>query len=212
MPLCRQPNRWTSDVRRRFFLPMLLCLPLPGLVWAEPERETEADAEDQPPGLPSYKVSAAQLQAAVAQRFPLRYPVPGVLNLDVQEPALRLLPALNRLNATMVVVGAGPALNRSHQGTLEVEFGLRYEAADRTVRAHQLRLVRLQFPTLQPGVVALLNTYGPALAAQALQEVVLHTLRTQDLALADGLGMQPGSITVTNAGLTIGLVPKPLPG
>ena len=177
--------------------------------WAQPA--TAEPEDDTPPALPQYKVSAATLQAAVAQRFPQRYPVPGVLNLDVQEPTVRLLPALNRLNAQMVVVAAGPALNRSHQGTLDVEFGLRYEAADRTVRAHQLRLVRLQFPTLQPGVVAMLNTYGPALAAQTLQEVVLHTLRVQDLALPDGLGMQPGSITVTGDGLTIGFVPKNQP-
>jgi hypothetical protein len=78
------------------------------------------------------------------------------------------------------------------------------------VRAHELRFKRLQFPSLQPGVVAMLNTYGPALAEQTLLEVVLHTLRPQDLALPDGLGMQPGSITVTDAGLTIGFVPKPL--
>jgi hypothetical protein len=197
-------------MRRRHFIPLSLCLPLARLAWAQPAT-AEAD-EDAPPALPHYKVSTATLQAAVAQRFPLRYPLPGVLNLDVQEPTLRLLPALNRLNAQMVVVAAGPALNRSHQGTLDVEFGLRYEAADRTVRAHKLRLVRLQFPTLQPGVVAMLNTYGTALAAQTLQEVVLHTLRPQDLALPDGLGMQPGSITVTNDGLTIGFVPKPLSG
>jgi hypothetical protein len=195
-------------MRRRHFIPFALCLPLARLAWAQPA--TTEPADDAAPALPQYKVSAATLQAAVAQRFPLRYPVPGVLNLDVQEPTLRLLPALNRLNAQMVVVAAGPALNRSHQGTLDVEFGLRYEAADRTVRAHQLRLVRLQFPTLQPGVVTMLASYGTALAEQSLLEVVLHTLRPQDLALPNGLGMQPGSITVTNDGLTIGFVPKPL--
>lgn len=184
-----------------------LVLPLTPLAWAQP---TDAEPEDAPQALPQYKVSAAALQAAVATRFPLRYPVPGLLNLDVQVPQLRLLPALNRLGAEMVVDAAGPALNRSHQGTLDVEFALRYEASDRTVRAHQLRLKRLQFPTLQPGVVAMLNTYAPALAEQTLLEVVLHTMRPQDLVLPDGLGMQPGSITVTNEGLTIGFVPKPL--
>ena len=193
-------------MRRRFFLATPLCLPLSQLAWAEPEPEPD----DAPAALPHYKVSAAALQAAVGQRFPLRYPVPGLLNLDVQVPTLRLLPAVNRLGAEMVVDAAGPALNRSHQGTLEVEFALRYEVADRTVRAYQLRLKRLQFPTLQPGVVALLNTYGPALAERTLLEVVLHRMRPQDLALPDGLGMQPGSITVTDEGLTIGFVPKPL--
>lgn len=195
-------------MRRRHLLPLALCLPLARLAWAQPATAERDD--DTPPALPQYKVSAAALQSAVSQRFPLRYPIAGLLNLDVQEPTLRLLPALNRLNAQMVVVAAGPALRSSQQGTLDVEFGLRYEAADRTVRAHQVRLVRLQFPTLQPAVVAMLNAYGPQLAAQTLQEVVLHTLRPQDLALPDGLGMQPGSITVTNEGLTIGFVPKPL--
>lgn len=192
-------------MRRRRFLLVTLCLPFTRLVWAQPDTPEPEDAP-QPP--PHYKVSAAQLQASVTHRFPMRFPVPGLMNLDVQVPQLRLLPAVNRLGAMMDVVAAGPVLDRTHQGTLDVEFALRYEATDRTVRAHQLRFRRLLFPTLQPGVVALLNTYGPALAQQTLLEVVVHTLRAQDLALPDALGMQPGSLTVTDAGLTIGFVPK----
>jgi len=38
---------------------------------------------------------------------------------------------------------------------------------------------------------------------------VLHTLRPQDLALADTMGLQPGSITVTDKGLVVGFVNKP---
>ena len=196
-------------MRRRSFLPipfaLPLYLPLAQIARAEP---TEGEADDVPQALPHHKVSVAQLQAAVAQRFPLRYPVPGLLTLDVQAPTLRLLPALNRMGALMAVEAAGPALERRHRGALDVEFALRYEATDRTVRAHQLRLARLDFPSLQPGVVALLNTYGPVMAERSLLEVVLHTLRPQDLALPDAMGLQPGSMTVTNAGLTIGFVPK----
>lgn len=196
-------------MRRRHFLPIPLCLPLARLAWAQP---ATPEPEDTPQAQPHYNLSAAQLQAGVAQRFPMRFPVQGLMNLDVQVPQLRLLPAVNRLGAVMDVVAAGPALERTHKGSLDVEFALRYEATDRTVRAHQLRFNRLLFPTLQPGVVALLNTYGPALAQQTLLEVVVHTLRPQDLALPDGLGMQPGSMTVTDAGLTIGFVPKRQPG
>ncbi len=200
-------------MQRRFFLPFAfsLCLPPTRRVWAQPTNTvTQAEADEAPQAPPHYKVSAEQLQEAVVQRFPLRYPVAGLLNLDVQVPTLRMLPAVNRLGAQMVVEAAGPALERRHQGTLDVEFALRYEAADRTVRAHQLRFVRLAFPRLQPGVVAMLNAYGPALAERTLLEVVLYTLRPQDLSLPDALGMQPGSITVTKTGLTIGFVSKPL--
>jgi len=200
----------TPALSHKLWVAAVLCAGLLGWTHAaQPEPQDGTEAEAQTPG-PRYTVSAAQLQRSVAARFPLRYPVPGVLSLDLQVPQLRLLPEDNRISAEMVANAAGPALNRSHNGTFEISFALRYEASDRSIRAHQLRFKRLQFPTLQPGVVDMLNTYGPALAQQSMLEVVLHQLRPQDLALADVVGLQPGNITVTDAGLVIGFVPKPL--
>ncbi len=192
-------------MQRRFFLSAAVCGSLGNLAWAaSPE-------PDDPPGKPpGVTVPTAVLQRSVADRFPIRFPVQGLLNLDLQPPTLSLLPAQNRLRAAMVVDAAGPALNRSHRGTFDLDFALRYEASDRTLRAHQLRIDRLRFPTLPPGVVDLLNTYAPALAEQSLREVVLHRLQPQDLRMADAMGMQPGTITVTDAGLVIGFVLKPL--
>ena len=158
---------------------------------------------------PGYTVSAGQLEQAVAERFPLRYPVGGLLDLMLLTPRLRLLPELNRLGAEMPVEAAGPALGRRYSGTFDVDFALRYEARDRTVRAHRLRVNALRFPDLPPGPSALLDAYGIALAEQALGEVVLHTLRPQDLALPDAMGLQPGSITVTPKGLAVTFVVAP---
>lgn len=202
-------------MRRR---PLLQTLALPFVLWsatggltapalaaappADPDEPT-----DKPPGL---AVSAEQMQQALAQRFPLRYPVPGLLNLDLQTPRLQLLPQENRLRAEMPVQAAGPALHQAHQGSFDIDFALRYEARDRTLRAHRLRLSRLRFPSLPPGAVELLNSYAPALAERSLQEVVLHQLQEQDLRAVDAMGMQPGEITVTETGLVVGLVLKPL--
>ena len=192
-------------MHRRFFISATVCGALGSLAGAK------ASEADDPPGKPpGVTVSTAVLQSSVAQRFPIRYPVQGLLNLDLQPPTLSLLPAQNRLRAAMVVDAAGPALNRSHRGTFDLDFALRFEASDRTLRAHQLRIERLRFPSLQPGVVELLNTYAPALAEQSMREVVLHRLQPQDLRMADAMGMQPGAITVTDAGLVIGFVLKPL--
>ena len=162
---------------------------------------------DAPPG---FTVPEALLQQSVAQRFPMRYPVPGLLNLDVQVPRLRLMPEQNRLGAAMEVVAAGPALNRVHQGSFDVDFALRYEPSDRTLRAHQLRLARLTFPTLPARATEMINLYAPTLADQSLREVVVHELTAQDLRAVDAMGMQPGAITVTSTGLVVGLVLKPL--
>ena len=157
---------------------------------------------------PRFTVSKDQLQQVVAKRFPLRYPVAGLLNLEVQAPEIRLLPELNRLNATMPVEASGVALNRKQAGTFEVEFALRYEVSDRTLRATALRFKRLTFPGLRPEASEMLNLYGQTLSEQALLEVVLHQLKPQDLVMADALGMQPGSVTVTDKGLVVDFVAK----
>lgn len=157
---------------------------------------------------PSYTVTSAQLQQAVAEKFPMRYPVGGLLALTLQAPRLRLLPEQNRLGTQMVVDAAGPALSRSTTGNFDVDFALRYEASDQSIRAHQLKVNTLSLSGMPPGPAALLQAYGPALAGQALLEVVLHKLKPQDLMLTDSLGLEPGAITVTARGLVIGFVPK----
>jgi hypothetical protein len=157
-----------------------------------------------------YTVTNAQMQEAVAQRFPRAYTVGGgLLELTLQAPKLRLLPEQNRLGSELVVDAAGPALARSASGTFDADFALRYEASDKSIRAYRLRFNSLRLSGLAPGPSALLQAYGPQLAEQALQEVVLHRLRPQDLALADNLGLEPGTITVTATGLAIAFVAKP---
>jgi len=187
-------------MKRRLLLTMPLWLSLGSACSALPSAGKQ----------PGYTVSAEQLQQAVAKRFPLRYPVGGLLDLMVQAPRLRLLPETNRLATDMVVQAAGPALGRSYTGAFDLDFALRYEASDQSIRAHQLRVNSLRFPDLPPGPAELLNAYGPALAEQTLQDVVLHRLRPQDLALPDAMGVQPDSITVTPKGLAISFVNKPL--
>jgi hypothetical protein len=157
---------------------------------------------------PRFTVSQEQLQHAVAKRFPMRYPVAGLLDLTVQAPELRLLPEQNRLNAIMQVEASGAALHRKQTGTFEVSFSLRFEPSDRSLRATALKFKRLTFLGLRPEASDMLNLYGQALSEKALLEVVLHQLKTQDLAMADAMGMQPGSITVTDKGLVFDFIAK----
>ncbi|MDB5847836.1 MAG: hypothetical protein JWP29_1588 [Rhodoferax sp.] len=183
-------------MHRRHFLNRL-TRPLAGLTLAAAGFVPTAQAQ------PRFTVSAAQMQAAMAGKFPLRYPIAGLFDLALQPPALRLLPADNRIHADIPVEAAGQALRRSYSGKLDLDFALRYEPSDRTLRAYEIKVNTLRFPGLRAEVSEMLDTYAPVLAAQALQEVVLHQLTDKDLALADGLGMEPGKITVTADGLVI---------
>ncbi|MDP3355652.1 MAG: DUF1439 domain-containing protein [Polaromonas sp.] len=158
---------------------------------------------------PSYTVTAEQMREALAKKFPRRYKAGGFLALDMQAPALRLLPKENRLGADIQLEASGPALPERHAGVFDLDFALRYEASDQSIRAHQLKVNTLRFSGMPPRQAELLTAYGPVLAEQALRDVVLHQLRPQDLMLADGLGLEPGTITVTARGLVVGFVNKP---
>jgi len=179
-----------------------------GVVKAQVPAATTSAGSTAPP--PRFTVPLALLQSEVAQHFPLRYPVAGLVNLDLAAPHLGLLPEQNRLRAVMPVSASGTALPRGQQGSFTVDFALRYEHADRSLRAHQLKVYRFRFPDLPPEAVDMLNTYAPPLAEQALREVVLYQLQPKETAMADLLGLRPGRITVTGHGLAVELVTQPL--
>lgn len=187
-------------MRRRDLLPALLLATGGGRLAAQPAGASPAAA------LPArLTVPLALLQSQVTQRFPLRYPVAGLVNLDLSAPRLGLLPQQNRLRAEMPVQAAGPALAQAQKGSFTVDFALRYEPSDHSLRAHQLKVYRFRFPGLQPEAIELLNQYAPALAEQSLREVVLYQLPGQEAAMAEMLGLQPGRITVTEQGLQVEL-------
>jgi hypothetical protein len=184
------------------------------LVWGAcallPLAPLTSEAQDPPVAAPGLTVSTGELQQWAARRFPMRQEVPGFLTFALQAPALRMLPALNRLAAEMPIEASGPALHIPRAGQFEVECGLRYEASDHTIRAHQPTVTTLQLQGLRSGAAELLGHYGTVLAEQALQDLVLHRLSNLDLARIDRLGMQPGTITVTEGGVAMGLTLKPL--
>ena len=157
---------------------------------------------------PSHKVSAQQLQQVLSRRFPLRYAVGGALELRIEAPRLLLLPKQNRVGSELAIDASGEALRRSYTGHVALDFALRYEPSDMTVRAHQIRINAVRIPGLDPNTAALIDAYARASAERALLEVVLHTLRPHDLALAHTMGLEPGAITVTADGLVIGFVPR----
>jgi hypothetical protein len=199
----------TPITSRRDWLLQWGAVALAAVLLPRPARAQDEDTDPRDEGA-GRSVTTEQLGEMVQPHFPVGYEVPGFLTLRVRSPQLTMRPAVNRVDALMDISAQGPALNRTQPGRLGVGFALRYEASDRTVRAHQLRLNSLSFPGLRPEAVALIQVYGPALAEAALQEVVLHQMKEKDLAVLDVLGLRPGKITVTDTGLRIGFEPKPL--
>lgn len=138
----------------------------------------------------------------------MRFGAGPLLALSVDAPRLLLLPARNRLGATLQVeVSGGPAPSLQ-PGELDVLFALRYQASDRTVRGHGLELLALRWPGLPPELLHPLRQLLPALAREAVGEVVLHRFAPAELALADTMGLEPDQLTVVDDGLVISFAPQ----
>lgn len=154
-------------------------------------------------------VTQAQIEQGLQAHFPKQFPIAGLLQLDMQQPQLQLLPATNQLQTALSVRLSGPALRDSFNGQMLVRFGLYYEPKDRSVRAQRVEVLSLELQDANPAIADMVQTYGLRLAQQALQGFPLYTVKGEDLELADSLGLQPGAITVTATGLDVAIEKKP---
>jgi len=186
-----------ATMDRRLLIAVLACWPAARLL---------AQADDPP--RPRHKISAAELQNALSARFPVRIGVAGLLQLEVGAARLLLLPARDQLGASLVALASGPALQRVLPGEVDVVFGLRYEPADQTLRAHQPDILDIRLPGLSHDAIQLLRTLLPALAREVLDEVVLHKFSRRELGLADTMGFEPDKVTVVDDGLEVVFTPK----
>ena len=151
----------------------------------------------------SYTLSQDELQTMVAKAFPRQYPLLGLVTLHVNAPALGLKPEINRINATMTAQLNGKVLTHSFDGAMDLDFALRYEPKDHTLRATQVHVNSLMMAGLPEGLASMLNAYAPRAAEQAMDDVIIHTLRDEDLAKLDKADRLPASFTVTKSGLRI---------
>jgi hypothetical protein len=183
-------------MRRRLLFPALACLPLTGLL---------AQDEDT---RPRHKIAAAELHEALSRRFPLRLGLGGLLELRVSAPRLLLLPARNQLGATLLAQPGGPGWPGVPAGEVDLLFSLRYEGSDQSLRAYRPEVRELRLPGVPPEGVQALQRLLPALAREAVGEVVLHRFSARELALPDTMGFEPEKVTVLDDGLLVVFTPK----
>lgn len=151
-------------------------------------------------------VPTAQLQAALDRQLP-RQVSAGLVDLKASTGGLRMIPEEDRMAARIAFDLGGPLLPRSYPGTFELRFGVRYEHADRSLRAHRLEARELQSPGLPAGAASGLERALPVVARLLLgEDVVLHRLGEREARKLEALGRQPGELRVTPEGLRIRLV------
>ena len=158
----------------------------------------------------SVTVPAERLQQAIAQRFPIKQRLAEVIELEVLPPRLSLLPASNRLATDIDLNVADRLLGGRYSGSIALDFGLRFEPSDNTIRMTGARVNRVSLAGVPEPYQTAITRNAPRLAERLLDNRVLHQFSDKDLSLVNGLGLEPGEISVTPQGLNVTLVPRPL--
>lgn len=153
------------------------------------------------------EVSQAQLEELLARRFPVTRRVLEIFDVTVSAPRLRLLPEANRIATDFDLASTERLMRSQHRGSLALTFGLRFEPADNTLRATQVKVERLQIDGAPAPLQRHLERLGTLLADQALDDQVVHTLRPKDVEAVQGRGYRPGELRVTRHGLLVTLLP-----
>jgi hypothetical protein len=154
-------------------------------------------------------VSERRLLDLISRQFPLKRRYLDLFEVQLSDPSLRLMPEENRIG-TRLNFAASTVLNRSEPwtGQMALSYGLRYEASDQTVRLTAVKLDGFDLEGVPAAYAKPLRGAGTHLAENLLQDLEVHKFRPQDLRSVEGLGYQPGVLTVVPGGLRLQLDPK----
>ncbi len=159
------------------------------------------------PGTRSYTLPQAELQSLIDRRFPYRRSLSGLLDIALLHPRMRLLPQENRLGTQLDIAVAERVMGTHYDGSMDLDYGIRFEPQDRTIRLVGVRVHRVEFPGVPPAYSQALAQAAPRAAEQLLEGAVLHEVKADQLALLGGLGLAVGEVRVTPQGLRVELVP-----
>ena len=155
-------------------------------------------------------VSERRLLDLISRQFPLKKRYLELFEIELSDPSLRLMPEENRIGTRLNFTANSP-LNRSlpWTGQMALSYGLRYEASDQTVRLDSVRLDGFDLEGVPRAYVKPLRGAGTHVAENLMQNLVVHQFKAKDLRSVEGLGYQPGMLTVVPGGLRLQLDPLP---
>jgi len=162
-------------------------------------------------GVPrSITLGEDELQAQLAKRFPMQRSLLDTFELQLSDPMLRVDAPARRLATEMTLRGSDRRSGRSLRGRLALDYALRFEPQDGSIRLVQPRIASLEFepePGLSPRRSEMAQRMGIALAERLLDDLVLYRVPEQRLQALRAAGFQPGTLQVTPAGVEITIEP-----
>jgi hypothetical protein len=154
-------------------------------------------------GPPTVRLSAQEIEALLARRFPLERRLLEVFDLTLATPRIRLLPERNRIAASLDLDARERVLGSQWAGRLDFDAALRWEAQDRSIRLTQARVQDFTLDRRAGAVRSGAERLGGALVERVIDELPVYTLDAERAQRLRAAGYVPAGVEVTARGVEV---------
>jgi hypothetical protein len=153
-------------------------------------------------------ISESQLTLLLARQFPMERKVMEVIDLDITNPQLELMPQANRIGTELDVTALDRLFGSSAMGHVKLDYGLRFQPSDHTIRMTQVRVRELTLSSGSNNLRGAAQRIGGLVAENALENMVLYRMKPAQADEMDRLNLVASPITVTAQGLHMSVSPR----
>jgi len=153
-------------------------------------------------------ISESQLTLLLARQFPMERKVMEVIDLDITNPQLELMPQANRIGTELDVTALDRLFGSSAMGHVKLDYGLRFQPSDHTIRMTQVRVRDLTLSSGSNNLRGAAQRIGGLVAENALENMVLYRMKPAQADEMDRLNLVASPITVTAQGLHMSVAPR----
>ena len=148
-------------------------------------------------------LSMADLQRLIERQFPHQRRVLELIDITVARPTLRLVFERNRIATQLDLVASERLTGRTLRGSLALDYALRYEPSDASVRLASVSVQDIQLDLGSGPLSPSASRIGALLAERVLDDFVLYRADAERLQLIQRLGITAAEIAVTPRGIEI---------
>ena len=153
-------------------------------------------------------LSESELTLLLARQFPLERKVLEVVDLQVANPQLRLLPETNRIGTELDVFALDRLFGSRAQGHVKLDYGLRFEPSDHTIRMTQVHVRDLALESGANTLHGAAQRLGTLVAEDLLENMTLYKMKPAQADEMNRLNLEASPITVTAQGISMNVAPK----
>lgn len=153
-------------------------------------------------------ISESQLTLLLARQFPMERQVMEVIDLNITNPQVELIPQGNRVGTALDVTALDRLFGSTAMGHVKLDYGLRFEPSDHTIRMTQVRVRELTLSSGSNNLRGAAQRIGGLVAEHAMDNLVLYRMKPAQADEMDRLDLVASPITVTPQGLHMTVSPR----